>query len=392
MRRERIVLMIAVCLTLFLVAGCSHNSDSSLSESESSTTETPQIEENTNDNAVSDVDEKIADKVLFSINGEIVDDGYKYTVLASNQSEYDIVGFTFDITLKDENGNSADKKHFDYDKTFTAGSEAAFPFVSSVMVNDYSVDWGYSSVVSADASDSTDTPNSDVEDNSVDIANMSDKEIYDLAVEYYNSGIYSKANLLFNEISEYEDSASYVSNCEIMLEYEGVYKYSLLKDGEYYVIYGNTLSKFDFRNESEGKATADIDTMILSEYEGQPCLINALYADNLEYSMITYYVLTTDENNQKCIEVIHAFDKKNPSYYVATSKYTKEQLIERTQKSQNMTAPLIGMTADEVLASTWGEPEKINRTTTAYGVSEQWVYSGNRYVYLDDGIVTAIQE
>lgn len=264
--------------------------------------------------------------------------------------------------------------------------------LSDVMANDYSVDWGYSSVSSTDTNNSTDTPNSGIEDNSFDIANMSDKEIYDLAVEYYNSGIYSKANLLFNEVSEYEDSVSYISNCEIMLEYEGVYKYSLLKDGEYYVIYGNTLSKFDFRNESEGKATADIDTMVLSEYEGQPCLIDEMYADNQEYSMITYYVLTTDENNQKCIEVIHAFDKRNPSYYVATSKYTKEELIERTRKSQDMTTPLIGMTADEVLASTWGEPEKINRTTTVYGVSEQWVYSGNRYVYLDNGIVTAIQE
>jgi hypothetical protein len=50
------------------------------------------------------------------------------------------------------------------------------------------------------------------------------------------------------------------------------------------------------------------------------------------------------------------------------------------------------MTEAQVRNSTWGSPEKINRTTTANKVSEQWVYSGYRYIYFDDGIVTAIQD
>ncbi|WP_018887772.1 zinc-ribbon domain-containing protein [Paenibacillus massiliensis] len=57
--------------------------------------------------------------------------------------------------------------------------------------------------------------------------------------------------------------------------------------------------------------------------------------------------------------------------------------------------PAIGMTASEVRESSWGEPSDINRTTTSFGVSEQWVYSnysGYRFIYLDDGIVTSIQE
>lgn len=53
----------------------------------------------------------------------------------------------------------------------------------------------------------------------------------------------------------------------------------------------------------------------------------------------------------------------------------------------------IGMTQEEVLMSSWGKPDKINRTTNSYGVSEQWVYryrvSG--YLYFDDGILTSIQ-
>ena len=54
--------------------------------------------------------------------------------------------------------------------------------------------------------------------------------------------------------------------------------------------------------------------------------------------------------------------------------------------------PAIGMTAEQVEASTWGKPKDINKTTTKYGVSEQWVYSDYRYIYLEDGIVTAITE
>lgn len=57
--------------------------------------------------------------------------------------------------------------------------------------------------------------------------------------------------------------------------------------------------------------------------------------------------------------------------------------------------PSIGMTGDEVKSSKWGEPSDINKTTTKYGVSEQWVYKYGteyRYIYFEDGIVTAIQE
>jgi hypothetical protein len=54
--------------------------------------------------------------------------------------------------------------------------------------------------------------------------------------------------------------------------------------------------------------------------------------------------------------------------------------------------PKIGMTTEKLLQSKkWGKPSDINKTTTKYGVSEQWVYSRG-YVYLEDGIVTSIQE
>ena len=51
----------------------------------------------------------------------------------------------------------------------------------------------------------------------------------------------------------------------------------------------------------------------------------------------------------------------------------------------------VGMDKDQVLASNWGRPRKINRTENAYSVHEQWVYGGHNYLYFENGILTTIQ-
>ena len=50
----------------------------------------------------------------------------------------------------------------------------------------------------------------------------------------------------------------------------------------------------------------------------------------------------------------------------------------------------IGWTT-QMCRESWGSPRKINRTTTAYGVDEQWVYYKG-YLYFTDGILRAIQD
>ena len=52
--------------------------------------------------------------------------------------------------------------------------------------------------------------------------------------------------------------------------------------------------------------------------------------------------------------------------------------------------PSIGMTADEVLASTWGAPNAKRTSTTANGNTEVWMYSGNRSLYFFNGKLTNI--
>lgn len=51
----------------------------------------------------------------------------------------------------------------------------------------------------------------------------------------------------------------------------------------------------------------------------------------------------------------------------------------------------LGMTQEQVLLSSWGRPERVNRTTNAYGVREQWVYGNRNYLYFKNGILESIQ-
>lgn len=51
----------------------------------------------------------------------------------------------------------------------------------------------------------------------------------------------------------------------------------------------------------------------------------------------------------------------------------------------------VGMSKEQVLESSWGKPQSVNTTTTAFGVREQWVYGGRNYLYFTDGVLTSIQ-
>jgi hypothetical protein len=51
----------------------------------------------------------------------------------------------------------------------------------------------------------------------------------------------------------------------------------------------------------------------------------------------------------------------------------------------------IGMTEQQVLASSWGSPDKRNHTITPLARTEQWVYADQYFLYFTDGVLTAIQ-
>lgn len=52
---------------------------------------------------------------------------------------------------------------------------------------------------------------------------------------------------------------------------------------------------------------------------------------------------------------------------------------------------VLGMSEQDVLDSSWGRPERVNRTTNTYGTREQWVYGGRNYLYFKNGELVSIQ-
>lgn len=217
--------------------------------------------------------------------------------------------------------------------------------------------------------------------------------IYNKAMQSFNSGDYVSAEGLFNELGEYKDSVDMGLESKYN-EAERLYGNSEFKNAR-----GKLNSNSDSKHIQE--LISKIDTMI--KYQGNwgntnktirlifdgftitPIFINEYIPENYivgEKRNVSFDDLTKQyifiENSNNIID-----NQSNEIYY----KFSNS-----TEFPKLKTAPKIGMTAEEVKSSTWGSPNKVNKTTNSYSVSEQWVYSGGKYLYLDDGIVTSIQE
>ena len=53
--------------------------------------------------------------------------------------------------------------------------------------------------------------------------------------------------------------------------------------------------------------------------------------------------------------------------------------------------PRIGMTVDQVIATCWGKPEHITHTQSGTQTFDQYVYSNNRSLYFQDGVLRSFQ-
>jgi type IV secretory pathway VirB10-like protein len=82
-------------------------------------------------------------------------------------------------------------------------------------------------------------------------------------------------------------------------------------------------------------------------------------------------------------QVIDADRKQSEA---ASAKLEKQRKADARKRGVS-----IGMTQQEVIESSWGKPQSINRTMSRYGEREQWVYGGRNYLYFENGKLTTIQ-
>lgn len=122
----------------------------------------------------------------------------------------------------------------------------------------------------------------------------------------------------------------------------------------------------------------------------------------------------TQEECDKAAKVSHEIDDQQRAEQLAAQRehvlaeinrgyqqhLAEQRAAELKAKSRPKAAPpkekpgaYIGMTPQQVINDTnWGKPKSINRTTTAAGTSEQWVYGIGTYLYFDNDRLTSIQQ
>ena len=125
------------------------------------------------------------------------------------------------------------------------------------------------------------------------------------------------------------------------------------------------------------------------EYSSAQTLLGK-YKDFGNQTIVDMYNNATNEVNRIEAEkkAQEEAERKAKEKKEAEEKARKEAEEKARKKSQGVR---IGMSKQDVLDSSWGEPDHINTTTTRYGVHEQWVYGGGNYLYFENGILTSIQ-
>lgn len=200
---------------------------------------------------------------------------------------------------------------------------------------------------------------------------------YQYAIYKYNNGELNEAKELFEEVQDDKDVKEYIKNIDIMSQVQGVWRC----DGASSIINikDNILESFSCFGTGKG-----------SVYKYK--------FDNIKFFKVESKGghIKIEENKIKIIEndgEYYEWDEEGKNIICTISKSIPPLIYTKSDKEiTRIKEPSIGMTKNEIKESTWGSPEKINKTTTSYGVHEQWCYSNYKYIYFENGVVTSIQE
>lgn len=213
------------------------------------------------------------------------------------------------------------------------------------------------------------------------ILNISDNieksnEIIYQSAKVYSSEDYKKSLELYQRILDYKDSKDIIEKINKSHEVDGEWYGKYAYTGHRWIISGNTC--YNVYSDYKHKYT----------YDTYYCK----YEDNILY-VFKEKESSNDNNNAK---FKMKYENGSLTYldepYYNTITLNKQSDNTIPKEIVEIKEPSLGMTKNEVRNSTWGEPEDINKTTTAYGTREQWCYSGYKYIYFEDGIVTSIQD
>lgn len=212
---------------------------------------------------------------------------------------------------------------------------------------------------------------------------MKKELIYLYAEKKYNEYNYKEAIEQFNLVKDYKKQKDYIYKAKLYLELQGTW-------------YGSVNVNSPLVNNYK------YDVSHKWIIKGNDCY--NIYSDSKSTNAYKKYFLIIGKNNKLYISedeekksVLYdvEYDKKTLKYKMyedsSTMKLKKISQDNNLPTTVYIKEPAIGMTKEEVRNSTWGSPNKINTTTTRYGVHEQWVYPNFKYLYFENDKLVSIQ-
>lgn len=217
----------------------------------------------------------------------------------------------------------------------------------------------------------------------------SQEKLLELKYVYANKLLDGKTNYtmavkLLDSIKTYKDSQNIINLQNNIHKYDGTWwglrKYlnSTFSNGSAeWVFYGNTC----YNVYNTEKIINDYTSYYCENDNGIKIYKNEEAKKNGDIPMFTL--------ESRSDKLVYTYNYYSSTYIVELSKNSDSTSL---PEKDIIKEPSIGMTADEVRKSTWGAPNKINKDTFSWGTTEQWVYSGYKYIYFKNGLVTSISE
>lgn len=213
-----------------------------------------------------------------------------------------------------------------------------------------------------------------------------EEDFYEEALELYLDGELTDAKIYLEGCADYEDAAILLKYVNTIEEYQGVYVINSAYERKYIVIDGCELIVYDLHDGDK-----DYNDVVLTEYGDSLCFVSKYHFEDPENVIFWWYPEEIEGEKQIRERSLSDSWRDEGDIYYKTDR-TKAELDASVEGVDKPVNPRVGMTAEEVENSTWGPPIKKNIRTYEWGTTEQWVYFGDRYIYLENDIVTSISE
>lgn len=217
-----------------------------------------------------------------------------------------------------------------------------------------------------------------------------------------NINNYEKSNSMLTAIKKEIVNGNDIKLNSILSFAQALYTYNVclingnkaIEDGRYYsayCVYENGKKTIIYIDANKAKAIEEKQQDIYdkSKEDAKSFLISKIASPEVDkyipQSQVKAYIDIVKEED--LIKLYNEWNEKNE----IKKKEERDEKKAKEKEAKKKQGVRIGMSKQDVLDSSWGEPTKINKSTYSWGTTEQWVYPNYNYLYFENGKLTSIQ-